>query len=69
MRWLKYGLVGFAVLLLALGSQALAGQKIALNVVTAGDTNMHELQKDVFGPAFSKQFPNCLLYTSPSPRD
>jgi len=58
MRWLKYGLVGFAVLLLALGSQALAGQKIALNVVTAGDTNMHELQKDVFGPAFSKQFPN-----------
>jgi ABC-type uncharacterized transport system YnjBCD substrate-binding protein len=27
-------------------------------VVTAGDTNMHELQKSVFGPAFMKQFPN-----------
>jgi ABC-type uncharacterized transport system YnjBCD substrate-binding protein len=27
-------------------------------VVSAGDTNMHELQKSIFGPAFSKQFPN-----------
>jgi len=26
--------------------------------VSAGDTNMHELQKGIFGPAFSKQFPN-----------
>jgi ABC-type uncharacterized transport system YnjBCD substrate-binding protein len=43
---------------LALGGPALAGEKIVLNVVTAGDTNMHELQKSIFGPAFSKQFPN-----------
>jgi len=37
---------------------ASAGEKIVLNVVTAGDTNMHELQKSVFGPAFSKQYPS-----------
>jgi ABC-type uncharacterized transport system YnjBCD substrate-binding protein len=37
---------------------AVAADKIVLNVVTAGDTNMHELQKNVFGPAFSKLHPN-----------
>jgi ABC-type uncharacterized transport system YnjBCD substrate-binding protein len=50
--------VGIAILALALCTPASAGEKIVLNVVTAGDTNMHELQKSVFGPAFMKQFPN-----------
>ncbi|MCE5263626.1 MAG: extracellular solute-binding protein [Deltaproteobacteria bacterium] len=45
--------------LLAWGpASAFAAEKIVLNVVTAGDTNMHELQKSIFGPAFSKKFPN-----------
>jgi ABC-type uncharacterized transport system YnjBCD substrate-binding protein len=51
-------LVGIAILALGLTHPASAGEKIVLNVVTAGDTNMHELQKSVFGPAFMKQFPN-----------
>jgi ABC-type uncharacterized transport system YnjBCD substrate-binding protein len=51
-------LVGVAVLALGLTSPVHAGEKIVLNVVTAGDTNMHELQKSVFGPEFMKQFPN-----------
>jgi ABC-type uncharacterized transport system YnjBCD substrate-binding protein len=38
-------------------AQGWAGEKVVLNVVTAGDTNMHELQKSVFGPAFSKANP------------
>ena len=50
--------LGTAVLTWGLAGPVLAGEKIVLNVVTAGDTNMHELQKSVFGPAFSKQFPN-----------
>jgi putative spermidine/putrescine transport system substrate-binding protein len=56
----------FPLVLLVLGlalwswgpAPAIAADKIVLNVVTAGDTNMHELQKSIFGPAFSKQFPN-----------
>lgn len=51
-------LIGIAILALGLINPASAGEKIVLNVVTAGDTNMHELQKSVFGPAFMKQFPN-----------
>jgi ABC-type uncharacterized transport system YnjBCD substrate-binding protein len=50
--------LGLALLTLGPGPAFAAGEKIALNVVTAGDTNMHELQKNIFGPAFSKQFPN-----------
>ena len=46
--WLTWGLAG----------SAFAGEKIMLNVVTAGDTNMHELQKGIFGPEFTKKFPN-----------
>ena len=41
-----------ALIVLAIGS-AWAGEKVVLNVVTAGDTNMHELQKSIFGPAFT----------------
>jgi ABC-type uncharacterized transport system YnjBCD substrate-binding protein len=62
MRLWKLGLtvlaLGLAMMLLGAAGSALAGEKIVLNVVTAGDTNMHELQKSIFGPAFSKQFPN-----------
>jgi ABC-type uncharacterized transport system YnjBCD substrate-binding protein len=62
MRRLMLGVAvfGLGLTLLAWGSSglALAGEKIVLNVVTAGDTNMHELQKSIFGPEFSKQFPN-----------
>jgi len=52
------GVVGLAVLALGVATPASGGERIVLNVVTAGDTNMHELQKSVFGPAFMKQFPN-----------
>ena len=62
MKHVKLGLtvfgLGLSLLAWGLSGQALAGEKIVLNVVTAGDTNMHELQKSIFGPAFSKQFPN-----------
>jgi ABC-type uncharacterized transport system YnjBCD substrate-binding protein len=62
MRHVKLGLtvLGLGLMLVAwsLSGQAVAGEKIVLNVVTAGDTNMHELQKSIFGPAFSKLFPN-----------
>ena len=62
MQRLKFGCavfgLGLAFVLWGATTPAVAGEKIKLNVVTAGDTNMHELQKDVFGPAFSKQFPN-----------
>jgi ABC-type uncharacterized transport system YnjBCD substrate-binding protein len=57
-------MLGMAVLAIGLAvwwgmsAPASAGEKIVLNVVTAGDTNMHDLQKQIFGPAFSKQFPN-----------
>jgi ABC-type uncharacterized transport system YnjBCD substrate-binding protein len=50
--------IGIAILALALRTPASAGEKVVLNVVTAGDTNMHELQKNVFGPEFMKKFPN-----------
>ncbi len=62
MQRVRVGLTvfGLALALLWWGATgpAAAGEKVVLNVVTAGDTNMHELQKNVFGPAFSKQFPN-----------
>jgi len=59
--------LGFSFMILALGlglltwaltGSAFAGEKIVLNVVTAGDTNMHDLQKSIFGPEFIKKFPN-----------
>jgi len=56
--WMLLGIGMFAVVVLGLTGPAVAGEKIVLNVVTAGDTNMHELQKSVFGPVFIKQFPN-----------
>jgi ABC-type uncharacterized transport system YnjBCD substrate-binding protein len=55
MRQVKAMHVGVCLLALVLlpVSVAWAGEKVVLNVVTAGDTNMHELQKSIFGPAFS----------------
>jgi ABC-type uncharacterized transport system YnjBCD substrate-binding protein len=49
-------LAGAAALVLGAAGPALAA-KASLNVVTAGDTNMHELQKNVFGPEFMKRNP------------
>jgi ABC-type uncharacterized transport system YnjBCD substrate-binding protein len=56
--WMLVGSLAVAILAWGLAGPATAGEKIVLNVVTAGDTNMHELQKDIFGPAFTKKFPN-----------
>lgn len=56
--WVMLGAIGLAILAWGLASPASAGEKIVLNVVTAGDTNMHELQKSVFGTAFMQKFPN-----------
>ena len=41
--------VGLAALLVA-GWGTGAAAQVTLNVVTAGDTNMHDLQRNVFGP-------------------
>lgn len=62
MRGVKFWAVGGVLALAFLGwgwiGPAGAAEKIVLNVVTAGDTNMHELQKNVFGPEFTKLHPN-----------
>ena len=50
--------LGLGLLTWGLAGSAFAGEKIVLNVVTAGDTNMHDLQKTIFGPEFIKKFPN-----------
>ena len=50
--------LGLGLLPWGLTGSAFAGEKIVLNVVTAGDTNMHDLQKTIFGPEFIKKFPN-----------
>jgi ABC-type uncharacterized transport system YnjBCD substrate-binding protein len=50
--------LGLGLLTWGLAGSAFAGEKIVLNVVTAGDTNMHDLQKSIFGPEFVKKFPN-----------
>jgi ABC-type uncharacterized transport system YnjBCD substrate-binding protein len=56
--WMLLGVGVLAILAWGLAGPASAGEKIVLNVVTAGDTNMHELQKNIFGPAFTQKFPN-----------
>ncbi|MBI3007278.1 MAG: extracellular solute-binding protein [candidate division NC10 bacterium] len=38
-----------------------AAQQVTLNVVTAGDTNMHDLQKLVFAPEFEKRNPGVKI--------
>ena len=46
---------------LLLGSATLAAGQVTLNVVTAGDTNMHDLQKNVLGPEFEKRNPGVKI--------
>ena len=52
--------VGLAALLVAGWSGGAAAQ-VTLNVVTAGDTNMHDLQRNVFGPEFEKRNPGVKI--------
>ena len=56
--WMLPGGGVLALHVLGLTRPAAAGEKIVLSVVTAGDTNMHELQKNIFGQAFTQRFPN-----------
>ena len=42
---------------LVLGWTGLGAAQTTLNVVTAGDTNMHDLQRTVFAPEFEKRNP------------
>ena len=51
---------GLAVLLVA-GWLHPAAAQVTLNVVTAGDTNMHDLQRNVFGPEFEKRNPGVKI--------
>jgi ABC-type uncharacterized transport system YnjBCD substrate-binding protein len=59
-RSLVLTLVGLAVLLAA-GGVVPAAAQVTLNVVTAGDTNMHDLQRNVFGPEFEKRNPGVKI--------
>lgn len=47
---LVFGWVGLAM-----------AQQVTLNVVTAGDTNMHDLQRNVFAPEFEKRNPGVKI--------
>lgn len=51
-----------SILMLA-GWASLAGAQVTLNVVTAGDTNMHDLQRNVFAPEFEKRHPGVKINT------
>jgi ABC-type uncharacterized transport system YnjBCD substrate-binding protein len=53
-------MVGLLVAL-AVGWVAGAAAQVTLNVVTAGDTNMHDLQRNVFGPEFEKRNPGVKI--------
>ncbi len=53
-------MVGLAVLLVV-GWAGWATAQVTLNVVTAGDTNMHDLQRNVFGPEFEKRNPGVKI--------
>jgi ABC-type uncharacterized transport system YnjBCD substrate-binding protein len=53
-------MVGLLVAL-AVGWAAGAAAQVTLNVVTAGDTNMHDLQRNVFGPEFEKRNPGVKI--------
>lgn len=48
--------VGMLVALIV-GWVGVAPAQVTINVVTAGDTNMHDLQRTVFGPEFEKRNP------------
>jgi ABC-type uncharacterized transport system YnjBCD substrate-binding protein len=59
-RTVFLAVAGLAVLLVA-GWASGAGAQVTLNVVTAGDTNMHDLQRNVFGPEFEKRNPGVKI--------
>ncbi len=59
--WITLGWVGLAVLLWGQGHPVSGAERIVLNVVTAGDTNMHDLQRNVFGPEFVKRNPGVVV--------
>jgi len=46
---------------LLFGCTSLAGAQVTLNVVTAGDTNMHDLQRNVLAPEFEKRNPGVKI--------
>jgi ABC-type uncharacterized transport system YnjBCD substrate-binding protein len=60
-RVLRAGLVGATVGTLLLAGGPPARAQTVLNVVTAGDTNMHDLQRTVFGPEFEKRHPGVKI--------
>ncbi len=45
------------VVLLVFGWVGFATAQVTINIVTAGDTNMHDLQRTVFAPEFEKRNP------------
>jgi ABC-type uncharacterized transport system YnjBCD substrate-binding protein len=46
---------------LVLGWASLGAAQVTLNVVTAGDTNMHDLQRNIFAPEFEKRNPGVKI--------
>src|SRR2546427_12569889 len=46
---------------LLLGWTSFGAAQVTLNVVTAGDTNMHGLQRNVFAPEFEKRNPRVKI--------
>lgn len=59
-KLLSLSLCLLAVVVLLPGCAAVP-QKVTLSIVTAGDTNMEELQRNTFGPEFVKQNPNVTI--------
>jgi ABC-type uncharacterized transport system YnjBCD substrate-binding protein len=59
-RTVVLAVAGLAVLLVV-GWSSGARAQVTLNVVTAGDTNMHDLQRNVFGPEFEKRNPGVKI--------
>jgi ABC-type uncharacterized transport system YnjBCD substrate-binding protein len=58
---LSASLVGAVLAALILGGAGPAAAQVTLNVVTAGDTNMHDLQRTVFAPEFEKRNPGIKI--------
>jgi ABC-type glycerol-3-phosphate transport system substrate-binding protein len=52
---------------LVLGWTGLGAAQTTLNVVTAGDTNMHDLQRTVFAPEFEKRHPGVKVNAVAAP--
>ncbi len=54
-------MVGMMVVAAVWPAAAPVAAQTTLNVVTAGDTNMHDLQRNVFGPEFEKRNPGVKI--------